>query len=58
MGKSEDKMNKKNQHTKWRGLDNTEKIFPVIANERLSNVFRVSATLKQEIVPQILQNAM
>ncbi|MEG1256532.1 hypothetical protein [Clostridium sp.] len=51
-------MNKKNQHTKWRGLDNTAKIFPVITNERLSNVFRVSATLKQEVVPQLLQQAL
>lgn len=58
MEKSEDKMNKKNQHTKWRGLDNTAKIFPVITNERLSNVFRVSATLKQEVVPQLLQQAL
>ncbi|MEG2918937.1 MAG: hypothetical protein RR851_13500 [Clostridium sp.] len=51
-------MNRKNQHTKWRGLDNTAKIFPVIASEKLSNVFRVSATLKQEIIPEVLQKAL
>jgi len=51
-------MNKKSHQTKWRRLDNTAKIFPVIANENLSNVFRVSVTLKGDVVPEILQQAL
>lgn len=51
-------MNSKLHETKWRRLDNTAKIFPVIANENLSNVFRVSATLKDPIIPELLQKAL
>ena len=29
---------------RWRRLDNTAKIFPVIANEQASQVFRISVT--------------
>lgn len=42
----------------WRRLDNTAKIFPVIANENLSNVFRISVTLKKEVRPMLLQAAL
>lgn len=42
----------------WRSLDNTAKIFPVIANENLSNVFRFSVTLKAPIEPAVLQQAL
>ncbi|MGL5434016.1 MAG: hypothetical protein ACRDBO_01280 [Lachnospiraceae bacterium] len=42
----------------WRRLDNTAKIFPVIANENLSNVFRLSVTLKKIINPVLLQQAL
>lgn len=42
----------------WRKLDNTAKIFPVIANENLSNVFRVSVTLKETVEPELLQQAL
>ena len=51
-------MSNRTQETKWRRLDNTAKLFPVITDESLSNVFRVSATLKEEIVPEILQRAL
>ena len=43
---------------KWRRLDNTAKIFPVIANESMSQVFRISATLKEEMRPERLQQAL
>lgn len=43
---------------RWRRLDNTAKIFPVIANENLSNVFRISATLKETVEPELLQQAL
>lgn len=42
----------------WRRLDNTAKIFPLIASQDLSNVFRISATLKREIQPDLLQQAL
>ena len=51
-------MKKSPQGERWRRLDNTAKIFPVIANEHLSNVYRISATLKEEVVPGTLQRAL
>jgi len=42
----------------WRRLDNTAKIFPVIANENMSQVFRLSVTLKERIRPEVLQQAL
>lgn len=46
------------QEEGWRPLDNTAKIFPVIADEDMSQVFRLSVTLKKEIDPDILQQAL
>lgn len=46
------------QGAKWRRLDNTAKIFPVIANENMSNVFRISVTLKEAVRPFVLQMAL
>lgn len=51
-------MKRNPQGGKWRRLDNTAKIFPVIANEHLSNVFRISMTLNEDIVPEVLQQAL
>lgn len=51
-------MRESGSQLKWRRLDNTAKLFPVIANENLSNVFRVSATLKRAVVPELLQQAL
>lgn len=42
----------------WRRLDNTAKIFPVIANENMSQVFRISVTLKEAVQPELLQQAL
>lgn len=42
----------------WRRLDNTGKLFPLIANENLSNVFRISAVLKEPVDPELLQQAL
>lgn len=42
----------------WRRLDNTAKIFPVIASKAMSQVFRVSVTLKEPIKPEVLQQAL
>lgn len=46
------------QKSTWRRLDNTAKIFPVITNENLSNVFRISVTLKETVNPERLQQAL
>ncbi len=51
-------MGLKDNKSAWRRLDNTAKIFPVIANEDLSNVFRLSVTLKKIINPVLLQQAL
>lgn len=46
------------QEKGWRRLDNTAKIFPVIADEDMSQVFRLSVTLKEPVDPDILQQAL
>ncbi len=51
-------MTTSNEQLKWKRLDNTAKLFPVIASENLSNVFRVSVTLKEMIIPEILRQAL
>ena len=51
-------MERNPQGKRWHKLDNTGKIFPLIANENLSNVFRISATLKEEIDAALLQKAL
>lgn len=51
-------MERKKWRKRWRRLDNTAKIFPVIANEQMSQVFRISATLKEPVDPDILQQAL
>lgn len=42
----------------WRRLDNTAKIFPLIANENLSNVYRISVTLQEQVEPELLSQAL
>ena len=43
---------------KWDKLDNTANLFPVIAGEGMSNVYRISVTLKENIKPGYLQEAL
>ncbi len=42
----------------WESLDNTALIFPSIAGENASSVFRISVTLKEDIVRERLQEAL
>ena len=51
-------MERKKWRKRWRRLDNTAKIFPVIANEQMSQVFRISVTLKEPVDPDILPQAL
>lgn len=55
-----DNSNKKNRSRalKWDKLDNTANLFPVIVSESVSNVYRISVTLKEEIRPSLLQKAL
>ncbi len=51
-------MKKKTKPTRWHKLDNTANIFPVVANKRVTNVFRLTAVFKQEIDADVLQQAL
>ena len=42
----------------WIRLDTAALIFPATMNSKWSNVFRLSATLKEDIDPDILQKAV
>lgn len=43
---------------KWDKLDNTANVFPVIAGESMTNVYRISVTLQEEIRKELLQEAL
>lgn len=43
---------------RWDKLDNTAHLFPVIAGESMSNVYRISVTLTEIIQPDYLQQAL
>lgn len=46
------------EQLKWDKLDNTANLFPVIASENMSNVYRISVTLTEEIDRFLLQEAL
>lgn len=51
-------MSKKREKTiKWDKLDNTANLFPVIVSENISNVYRISVTLNEDIDGELLQKA-
>jgi len=66
MGKDKkEKVKKQNKAKKyphrplrWGKLDNTALIFPVVAGEGTSNVYRISVSLNEEIIPERLQEAL
>lgn len=49
---------RKNRPIRWDKLDNTAHLFPVIAGEGMTNVYRISVILKEEIQRDILQEAL
>ena len=55
-GESENK--KAYKDIRWDRLDNTAHLFPVIAGESMSNVYRISVTLKELVQPKLLQQAL
>lgn len=46
------------RNVRWERLDNTAHLFPIIANDEMSNVYRISVTLKETIQPEKLQEAL
>lgn len=51
-------MKRNSSEIKWDKLDNTAHLFPVIAGESMSNVYRISVALNEEIQPELLQEAL
>ena len=47
---------KKKQY--WFKIDNAGKVFPSISNQERSNTFRLSMTLKEDVDPVILNQAV
>ena len=68
MSKKEEKEAKKQQKIRareekqrpirWDKLDNTALIFPVIAGEGMTNTYRISVELSEDIQPELLQQAL
>ncbi len=65
MGKKRsEKLNKKNERKPgkklkhWERFDNTAHLFPIIATDDMSNVYRISVNLSEEVNPQLLQQAL
>ncbi len=62
MSQKEKKLKKKavplKGNIRWEKLDNTAHLFPAIAGESMTNIYRISVTLKEEIQPDILQDAL
>ena len=52
------KKTKKDNKLYWRRLDNSAKIFPLSTGKKYSTVFRLSAVLKENIEPRLLQEAV
>lgn len=48
----------KTKQLRWERLDNTANLFPVIATENMTNVYRMSVTLFDDIVPELLEQAV
>ena len=46
------------RNLKWERLDNTANIFPLIAGESLTNTYRISVLLTEEVNPEYLQEAV
>ena len=56
--KKQEKKGEKRRPLRWDKLDNTALIFPVIAGEGMTNTYRISIELNEEIQPELLQKAL
>lgn len=55
---SKPRRNRTYKDIRWDKLDNTAHLFPVIAGERTTNVYRISVTLTEPIQQELLQQAL
>lgn len=51
-------MGKRAQNIPWEKLDNTANLFPAIAGNNMTNVYRIAVTLTEEIDGELLQRAL
>ncbi len=59
MGESKLKDRKlRGRQVRWERLDNTANLFPAIASQNMTNVYRIAVTLKEEIDGELLQQAL
>ena len=56
--KVKEKKSKNTRSLRWEKLDNTALIFPVIAGEDMTNTYRLSMELSEDIRPELLQEAL
>ena len=56
--KKEKSLSSTRRKIRWDKLDNTANIFPAIAGENMTNVYRISVTLTEKIDPGKLQDAL
>lgn len=56
--KIEQKVDEATKELRWERLDNTAHLFPVIAGESMTNVYRISVTLNELVQPEVLQVAL
>jgi len=51
-------LGKRSQNIPWEKLDNTANLFPAIAGNNMTNVYRIAVTLTEEIDGSLLQKAL
>ena len=56
--KKTSKKRRRNHTIEWEKLDNTANLFPAIATQNMTNVYRISVTLKEEVQGAVLQLAL
>ncbi len=49
--------NSQNHDFHWYRLDNTAKVYPVVSNEKVSHVFRITAVCADPVAPEVLRQA-
>ncbi|MDC7301348.1 hypothetical protein [Agathobacter ruminis] len=55
---TKDHIGSTHRYIRWQKLDNTALLFPAIAGESMTNVYRISVTLKEPVQPKLLQKAL
>ena len=56
--KQKRKASRRAREPKWDKLDNTAHLFPVIAGDDMTNVYRISVVLKEPVIGDTLQRAL